>query len=252
MPDVAFSSSADVLPLLHLPNITISTYGDADVALVKEMLPKNLGLSWKKFGISKVHEMLLETSHSNIVLWKMMSSDPQFSKALFVTNARKRVLGKQKEVNDQQPKVTVDTKVVLEPLFTQEESSEDSDAESSRDSDEESEEEEVTDFVSEAAVATNFKHLPDISSVPMDFEDVAINSWVAVCYSGEFYLGRVLRKTAGEYLVRYLTQPYGTRTTQELEKDAVFYQEVFQAPIQPWKTDIDNQGKRTRKTVFKY
>ena len=67
MPDVSINCSADLIPLLHLPNVVISTYHQADVTAVKKTLPtdKVLSISWKKFGISKVHEVLLEKRKSN-------------------------------------------------------------------------------------------------------------------------------------------------------------------------------------------
>ena len=51
-----------------------------------------------------------------------------------------------------------------------------------------------------------------------------------------------------------LNEPYGKRSSQEFEKcsQAVFYEHVYAAPIIPWETDIDEAGKRTRKTMYKY
>ena len=97
MPDVSINYSADVIPLLHLPNVVISTYLQADITAVKKTLPKDkvLSISWKKFGISKVEDVVLGKSKSNQISWKIMSSDAEYTKALFVTkHVNRRVIGK--------------------------------------------------------------------------------------------------------------------------------------------------------------
>ena len=55
MPDVSVRSASDVHKILNLMNVEISMYGDSDIENVKITLPHHLSISWKKFGISKVH-----------------------------------------------------------------------------------------------------------------------------------------------------------------------------------------------------
>ena len=68
------------------------------------------------------------------------------------------------------------------------------------------------------------------------------------------FLGRCLGKAGEKFRVQCLSLPFGVRLAQDLEKeaDAVYYDEVYKAPIIPWATELDDQGKRTRKTFYKY
>ena len=56
----------------------------------------------------------------------------------------------------------------------------------------------------------------------------------------------------GKYSLRCLTLPYVTRTAQNLEKDSVFYDQVYNALILSFETNIDDYGKVSRKKMFKY
>ena len=97
MPDVVIRISADVIPILNLHNVIISTYNEDDVVAVKNTIPNQLSINWRKFGISKVHEMYLSCARSNIILWKMTSEDKEYSQAIFLTKLRKRSLVKKSQ-----------------------------------------------------------------------------------------------------------------------------------------------------------
>ena len=43
--------------------------------------------------------------------------------------------------------------------------------------------------------------------VPLNFDDVDLNSWVLVLYEGEKLLGRILTKAAGKFEVQCLQKP---------------------------------------------
>ena len=88
----------------------------------------------------------------------------------------------------------------------------------------------------------------------LSFEDVPVNSWVLVLYQGEKFLGQCLRKINGKFRVQCLLMPYGIRSVQVFQKevDAVYYDKVYKTPIIPWTTELDDEGKRTRKTFYKY
>ena len=100
------------------------------------------------------------------------------------------------------------------------------------DSEEESEASDVTSH----EVNTTEKPNDDVVLVPLDFEAVTVNSWVLVVYEGEKFLGRCLGKAGGKFRVQCLSLPFGVRLAQDLEKeaDAVYYDEVYKAPIIPW------------------
>ena len=50
--------------------------------------------------------------------------------------------------------------------------------------------------------------------------------------------------------------PYGIRSAQvfdaDVEVDVVYYDKVYKPPIIPWATELDDEGKSTRKTFCKY
>ena len=48
--------------------------------------------------------------------------------------------------------------------------------------------------------------------------------------------------------------PYGIMSAQVFEKevDVVYYGKVYKPQIIPWATELDDEGKRTRKTFHKY
>ena len=88
--------------------------------------------------------------------------------------------------------------------------------------------------------------------VPLNFDDVDLNSWVLVLYEGEKFLGRVLMKVAGKFEVQCLQKPHGIRNAQHFEFDAIYYYQVYKAPIKPGAKELDDDGNRTRKTFYKY
>ena len=81
MPNVSVRSASDVQKILNLVNVEISMYGDSDIENVKMTLPHHLSISWKKFGISKVHKIFLSAKCSHEIQWKMQSHDKDFTKA---------------------------------------------------------------------------------------------------------------------------------------------------------------------------
>ena len=47
--------------------------------------------------------------------------------------------------------------------------------------------------------------------------------------------------------------PYGIRSAQVFAKEVdVVYYKVYKLPIIPWDTELDDEGKRTRITFYKY
>ena len=98
MPDVSVRSASDVHKILNLVNVETSMYGDSDIENVKITLPHHLSISWKKFGISKVHEIFFSAKSSNEIQWKMQSQDKDFTKAILLTKSKNRT--STKKVND--------------------------------------------------------------------------------------------------------------------------------------------------------
>ena len=101
---------------------------------------------------------------------------------------------------------------------------------------------------------TPFSKLPDTHLVPLNFEDVDLNSWTLVLYEGERFLGSFLMKVAGQFKVHCLEKPYEIHLAQQFERevDVVYYNQVYKAPVTPWATELDGSGNRARKTFYKY
>ena len=57
MTDVSVATSVYVILLLPFHNVVITTYYDDDVDIFNAKIPKQLRISWKNFGTSKVHEV---------------------------------------------------------------------------------------------------------------------------------------------------------------------------------------------------
>ena len=51
------ATSVYVILLLPFHNVVITTYYDDDMDIFKAKIPKQLRISWKNFGTSKVHEV---------------------------------------------------------------------------------------------------------------------------------------------------------------------------------------------------
>ena len=98
------------------------------------------------------------------------------------------------------------------------------------------------------------KNKDDVKLIPLRFEEVKVNSWVLVLYEQEKFLGRCLGKAGGKFQVQCLSLPYGIGKAQpfENENDAVYYNEVYKSPVTPWIPKYDDDGNRSRKTLYKY
>ena len=57
MTDVRVATSVYVILLLPFHNVVITTYYDDDVDIFNAKIPKQLRISWKNFGTSKVLEV---------------------------------------------------------------------------------------------------------------------------------------------------------------------------------------------------
>ena len=92
-----------------------------------------------------------------------------------------------------------------------------------------------------------------VSEEPMAYDDVSAGMWVVVMYEGERFLGKVIQKKCGEYLVKCLSMPFGVRIPQQYEDDeGVYYTEVFQTDIVPENKRIIKDGKKSREYYWVY
>ena len=174
-------------------------YGDSDIENVKITLPHHLFISWKKFGTSKVNEIFFSAKCSNEIQWKMQSQDKDFTKATFLTKSKNRTLIKKvSDINNNETEGSPD------------ESCDDSDTSSDNESSTNMEGDDVEiETNKEKELQQNaVSKLPDPQLVPLNFDDVDLNSWVLVLYDGEKFLGRALTKAAGKFEVQCLQKLY--------------------------------------------
>ena len=110
--------------------------------------------------------------------------------------------------------------------------------------------------VNEVEVEENENVQVNETHVLIPTADVVIGSWVLVQYEGESYLGIGLEWNLELNCCRVqcLAMPYGVNFSQELEKavDAVWYYQVYPAPVVPRKTEFDQDGNRSRKDLYTY
>ena len=135
-----------------------------------------------------MHEVLLEKSKSYQISWKIMSSDAEYTKALFVTkHVNRRVIGKSLSKTIPSP-VTSEMDEGSDSEEEYEDDNEDDNGDESSEGEEAEEDERESEVAkgicSKAAVATNLNPLPDIANQPLlSYEEVKVNSqWVSVKY----------------------------------------------------------------------
>ena len=61
----------------------ISMYSEEDMQRYKEMLPTNLKISCKSFGISSIHEIKFPSLDNNQLSWKKVFADTEYRNASF-------------------------------------------------------------------------------------------------------------------------------------------------------------------------
>ena len=183
---------------MNLVNVEISMYGDSDIENVKITLPHHLFISWKKFGTSKVNEIFFSAKCSNEIHWKMQSQDKDFTKATFLTKSKNRTLIKKvSDINNNETEGSTDESC---------DSDTSSDNESSTNM--EGDDVEIETNKEKELQQNAVSKLPDPQLVPLNFDDVDLNSWVLVLYDGENFLGRALTKAAGKFEVQCLQKLY--------------------------------------------
>ena len=93
----------------------------------------------------------------------------------------------------------------------------------------------------------------DKGEKPMIFNDVEAGMWVIVVYEGEKFLGKVQDKKVGQFNVLCLEKQSGINIPQNFEKgEGVYYDNVCKTDIKPEQTQVDEDGKKTRKWFWKY
>ena len=82
------------------------------------------------------------------------------------------------------------------------------------------------------------------------YKDVLREMWVVVKFEGERFLGKVLQKRCGEYMVRCLSMLFGMNTHQEFDEDeGTYYTDVYQSNIAPENKQIYKDSKNQESII---
>ena len=91
---------------------------------------------------------------------------------------------------------------------------------------------------------------------PLLFDDIKPGIWVTVIYEEKNCLAKVQRKStdAPTQLINVpcLEKPLGINTFQNFKKSRFDVEKVHRTEIRPYQTQIDENGKKTRKWLRKY
>ena len=90
---------------------------------------------------------------------------------------------------------------------------------------------------------------------PMPFDDIKPGMWVIVIYEEKF-LAKVQHKSTDVPTqlinVLCLEKPLGINTPQSFKKSSFDVEKVHRTEIGPYQTQIDKNGKKTHKWLWKY
>ena len=75
--------ASELWEFLPKDNKQISIYSEEDVQRYKEMLPSDLEIACKSFGISSIHEIMFSPLDDNQLSWKKVSADTEYTNASF-------------------------------------------------------------------------------------------------------------------------------------------------------------------------
>ena len=73
-------------------------YSEEDVQRYKEMLPSDLKIACKSFGISSIHEIKFSPLDDNQLSWKKVSADTEYTNTSFNKISSKNTGGKDNQV----------------------------------------------------------------------------------------------------------------------------------------------------------
>ena len=98
---------------------------------------------------------------------------------------------------------------------------------------EESSSSDEEDISSESDAEENNEHVAHLKLLP--YSKVKEGDWVKVVYEGEVFLGKTMKKQAGEVLVRCLEKPFAVGGPRNLKREdsSVFYELVCEANVIP-------------------
>ena len=91
---------------------------------------------------------------------------------------------------------------------------------------------------------------------PRLFDDIKPGMWVIVIHEEEKFLAKVQHKSTNAATqlmnVLCLEKPLGINTRQSFEKSSFDVELVYRTEIRPYQTQIDENGKKMRKWLWKY
>ena len=97
-PNSVITCASELWEFLPKDNKQISMYSEEDVQRYKEMLPSDLKIACKSFGISSIHEIKFSPLDDNQLSWKKVSADTKYTNASFTKISSKNTGGKDNQV----------------------------------------------------------------------------------------------------------------------------------------------------------
>ena len=97
-PNSVITCESELWQFLPKDNKQISMYSEEDLQRYKEMLPSDLKIACKSFGISSVHEIKFSPLGDNQLSWKEVSADTEYLNASFTKISSKNTGGKDNQV----------------------------------------------------------------------------------------------------------------------------------------------------------
>ena len=97
-PNSVKTCASELWEFLPKDNKQISMYSEEDVQRYKEMLPSDLKIACKSFGIRSIHEIKFSPLDGNQLSWKKISADTEYTNASFTKISSKNTVGKGNQV----------------------------------------------------------------------------------------------------------------------------------------------------------
>ena len=97
-PNSVITCASELWEFLPKDNKQISMYSEEDVQRYKEMLPSDLKIACKSFGISSIHEIKFSPLDDNQLSWKKVSADTEYTNVSLTKISSKNTGGKDNQV----------------------------------------------------------------------------------------------------------------------------------------------------------
>ena len=82
-PNNVITCVSELMPLMPINDKNLSTYCQDDIDALNKLLPKDVKIITKGFGIRSVHEIMYTLQDNDEIQWKIVSEDKSFTTVHF-------------------------------------------------------------------------------------------------------------------------------------------------------------------------